>query len=411
VRRLLVTLRLAAVRVGFMIGRLRPVGNDVVLATAHSSTIDGNLRAIRDDLAARGVPGVRTLAQAHTRAFGRQVHAVVASVLAGYRLARARLFIVDDYFFPLYAIRPRRGTTVVQVWHACGALKRFGYSVLDRRFGADEALVNVVPIHSGYDICLVSSTAAVPFYAEAFRAPPEIFVSELGIPRTDVLADPERRTTAAAAVRSRHALPPGRRVILYAPTFRGDRIGDARAGVQLDLAEMARILGEDHLVLLRLHPFVRDRFVIAPQLRTFVVDASDDRDVNELMAASDVLVTDYSSAVFEFALLRRPIVLHAPDVDEYEQERGLYLDYRSAMPGPVFQATEPLAAWLRAGDFDLERVDRFARTWFDVADGNATRRFSERIVLPTLAGADVRPAQLRARSSRATSSAPGSEAN
>ncbi|HET7027598.1 MAG TPA: CDP-glycerol glycerophosphotransferase family protein, partial [Candidatus Limnocylindrales bacterium] len=270
-------------------------------------------------------------------------------------------------------------------WHACGALKKFGDSVLDKTFGADEALVRRVAIHSNYDVCLVSSSACIPFYAEAFRQPSDVFVADVGIPRTDVLVDPARAESVAGAVRRRYALPEAKRVILYAPTFRGDRIADARAGADLDLARLAAVLGEDHVVLLRLHPFVRARLAVPPALRAFVVDASDHPEINDLMLVSDVLVTDYSSAVFEFALLRRPIVLFAPDHAAYERERGFYVDYRSSMPGPVFETTAPLADYLRAGTFDLERVDRFARTWFDVADGRATARFVDRIVLPTLA--------------------------
>jgi CDP-ribitol ribitolphosphotransferase len=112
------------------------------------------------------------------------------------------VFIVDDYFFPIYVIEPRRGTTIIQTWHACGAFKKVGYSVLDKSFGVDEALASRVRIHSNYDVCLVASHAAAPHYAEAFRQPLERFVSRLGIPRTDVFFGEERlaRTREASAV-------------------------------------------------------------------------------------------------------------------------------------------------------------------------------------------------------------------
>jgi CDP-ribitol ribitolphosphotransferase len=120
------------------------------------------------------------------------------------------------------------------------------------------------------------------------------------------------------------------------------------------------------------------------RLRGFVIDVSDYPEVNELMLVSDVLVTDYSSVVFEFALLKRPMAFFAPDTNTYEEERGLYFDYRATMPGPVFERTEDLAEYLREGVFDVARVEAFARTWFDVADGHASERFVDRIVLPAL---------------------------
>ena len=178
---------------------------------------------------------------------------------AGYHLATARVFIVDDYFFPIYVVRPRAGTTIIQTWHACGAFKKVGYSVLDKSFGVDEALARRVRIHSNYDVCLGRPQSAAPHYAEAFRQPLERFVSRLGIPRTDVLFGEERLARARAAIRRRYGLTDGRRVILYAPTFRGDSVTDARATDDLDLGVLREALGEDHVLLVRLHPFVRSR--------------------------------------------------------------------------------------------------------------------------------------------------------
>ena len=104
--------------------------------------------------------------------------------------------------------------------------------------------------------------------------------------------------------------------------------------------------------------------------------------MNELLLVADVLVTDYSSVMFEYALLERPMAFLAPDADAYTAERGFYLDLRTDLPGPVFATTADLAAHLVSGAFDVERTRAFARRWFDVADGSAAARFVERVVLP-----------------------------
>ena len=144
-RTVLIRLRTALVRLGFAIGRRRPVRPRLVLATSHSLQLTGNLRAIADELARRdpAVPVV-TLASRVTAGLPGLVAGIVDALLAGYHLATARLFVVDDYFFPMYVIRPRRGTARVQTWHAAGAFKKVGYSVLDKSFGADESLVSQV---------------------------------------------------------------------------------------------------------------------------------------------------------------------------------------------------------------------------------------------------------------------------
>jgi CDP-ribitol ribitolphosphotransferase len=310
---------------------------------------------------------------------------------SGYHLAAARLFVVDDYYFPMYVIRPRAGTIRVQTWHASGAFKKIGWSVLDKSFGADEDLVSRVQIHSNYDLCLMPSDGATVHYMDAFRQPRERFTSAIGLPRTDLLFDAAHRERASAAIRARYRLPDAKRVLLYAPTFRGDTVLSARYDDDLDLAIMHAALADAWVVLMRLHPFVRTPAAITPELAGFAIDASDWPDINELMFVADLLVTDYSSAIYEFSLLGRPMAFFAPDFEAYERERGFYFDYRSGVPGPIFETTEALAAYVRAGEFDEAASEAFARASFRVADGHASERFVDRVVLPALAGAPIDP--------------------
>jgi len=394
------TIRAALVRLAFRVGSLGPVRGRVVLATSHADRIDGNLAYLRDELSGRkpGVP-VRVLASRPARGIRGRLRMAVDALRAGYHLATAPVFVVDDYYFPMYVVRKRPGTTFVQVWHACGALKRFGYSVLDKEFGVGEDFVRRVAIHSNYDLCLVSSMRFAPYYADAFRQPLERFTAALGIPRTDLFFDPDRMARASEAIRRRYGIGDARRVVLYAPTFRGARVTQARSPQDLDLALLRRSLGDDHVLLMRAHPFVRSRLDLGAELAGFVIDVSDHPDINELMLVSDVLVTDYSSAIFEFALLGRPMAFFAPDHAAYERERGFYVDYPRFVPGPVFETTAALAEHLRAADFDTERVRRFAAESFDVADGRATARLVDRVVLPALRGEtpDVEAAADRAQ--------------
>ena len=377
----LVALRATLVRLGFLAGRLLPIRSRVVLATGHGARITGNLAWIREGIrAARPDVDVVELTFRPGRGRSPLARAALHALRSGFQLATARLFVVDDYFFPMYVIRPRRGTTFVQVWHACGAFKKFGYSVLEAGFGADEEYARSIALHANYDLCLVSAERFAPFYAEAFRTPLERFSARLGIPRTDLFFDDERRAAVAAEVRRRYAIPDGRRVILYAPTFRGERTTVARDPIDLDLGVLREALGKDHVLLFRSHPFVGARPAADPALAGFVIDASAHPELNDLMLVSDVLVTDYSSAIFEFALLGRPMAFFAPDLAAYEAERGFYFDYRAGVPGPILASSGDLAAFLRAGTFDVDRVRRFAAESFDVADGRSTARFVTEVV-------------------------------
>lgn len=379
-------LRMWSVRLGFAIGRRRPVRARILFATAHASALSGNLAMLRDALVRRGQgAAVAQLVRAGPGGGLRGRLALLRQgVVAGYELATSQVVVVDDYFFPLYVVTPRPGTTVVQVWHACGAFKRFGYSVADKTFGADARLLRHVRIHTNYDVCLVSSMAVAPHYAEAFGQPLERFRSDLGVPRTDVLFGEERIERVVATIRHRYALPADKRVILYAPTFRGESVGVARADGLPDWHRLRDTLAADHVLLVRLHPFIREALVIDRELDGFLTDVSDHPDINELLHVADVLVTDYSSVIFEYALLGRPMVFFAPDLAAYERERGFYFDYRSGVPGPVVESSAALATALRDPAPDLERVHAFARRSFDVADGGATDRVVDQLLLPAL---------------------------
>ena len=389
--------RTALTRLGFAVGRLRRPRPRVVLATTHLPQIGGNLRFIQQELASRTPPVPVKVVTLKRGGLLSRFGPLVTTFQAGYELAASRVTVVDDYYFPMYVVTPREGTARVQVWHAAGAFKKFGYSVLEKGFGADAETVKHVKIHSNYSLALVSSMSIAKHYAEAFGEPGPIFTSRVGIPRSDVFGDPDRRARAEERVRATYPLPEGREVILYAPTFRGETVGKARYADLMDLDVMHRVLGGTHILLLKLHPFIRDAVHVPAELRDFVIDASGDPDVNELMLVSDVLVTDYSSVIYEFAMLGRPITFLAPDDHAYDEERGFYFDFRRDAPGPIVETTEQLAAVIRDKAWNLDEVRAFGAASWDVPPGGATRRLVDAVLLPALAGEPVSPAAVELR--------------
>ena len=387
--------RVLAARAGAAAARLRPIQERVYIAANRDVELRGNLAEIHRALQSRSpAPRILVDVEATLERRGIPVISLVAGVfriaLRSYRVASSRLVIVDDYFFPIYPVKKRPGVTIVQVWHACGAFKRFGRATLEAEWGADQIFLKWVPIHSNYDLTLVSSASIAPIYAEAFGQSTETISAAFGIPRTDVLLPSPRRDAAERAVRERLGLRDGRTTILYAPTFRGADLKEAVAPELLDIAALHRALGSEYRLILRLHSFVKSAMRIPPEVGDFVVDASAEPDANEVLLAGDILVSDYSSIIFEYALLNRPMAFLAPDLAAYERERGFFFDYRTGVPGPVLEETEQLARWIQAKQFDLQRVRTFAATSFDVMDGRATERFVSDVALPALRGEPIR---------------------
>ena len=388
--------RVLLARAGAALARLQPIQERVYIVTNRDSSLRGNLAQI--ERALRALPAAPTILREtgsdDERNGGVPILSLFTAALRiakrSYRVATSRVVIVDDYFFPIYPVRKRSGVTIIQVWHACGAFKRFGRATLASEWGADEIFLKWVPIHSNYDLTLVSSASIAQIYADAFCQSVETVTAVFGIPRTDALAPSPRRDAAEREMRARLGLTDNRTTILYAPTFRGADLKGARAPELLDIAALHRVLGDQYRLILRLHPFVKSAMRIPDEARDFVVDASREPDVNEVMLAADILVTDYSSIIFEYSLLNRPMAFLAPDLDAYERERGFFFDYRSGVPGPVVDTTEQLITWINAKAFDLQRVANFATESFDVMDGHATERLVEQVVLPALRGEALR---------------------
>ncbi|MEV7005548.1 CDP-glycerol glycerophosphotransferase family protein [Streptosporangium sp. NPDC051022] len=206
-------------------------------------------------------------------------------------------------------------------------------------------------------------------------------VLETGSPRDDLLVRPR----PTAAIRESIGLPEDRKVVLYAPTWRDDRYhgkGRSRFDLHLDLHRMWSGLGEDHVVMVRRHPNTFDR---VPRVGTdFVFDVSAYPDVRDLYLVADVLVTDYSSAMFDFAVTGRPILLYVYDLEQYRDEvRGFSFDLETRAPGPLLRTAGELIEAIR--DLDRVAADHAARyrdfvaEFRPPADGGAAARVVDRV--------------------------------
>lgn len=286
-------------------------------------------------------------------------------------LATSRYVIIDDFYPLVYPLRIRENADLIQVWHAVGAFKTFGYSRLGMPGGPKMQSLN----HRNYTKALVSSHNIADKYAEGFGIADDKVVP-LGIPRTDVFFDePKKR-----AIRERLAedLPfiKGKKVILFAPTFRGNGQQSAYYPFEmLNFKEIYEALHDDYVFLLKIHPFVQNKPTLPYEYADFYYDVSDYREVNDLLLVADQLITDYSSVCFEYALLNRPMVFFAPDLADYMQSRSFYFNYFDFIPGSLAENTGDLIQQLQHPHVNQAKLDGFVNFFFDDRDGKSTARF------------------------------------
>ncbi|MFV2178282.1 CDP-glycerol glycerophosphotransferase family protein [Actinomadura sp. LOL_016] len=294
-------------------------------------------------------------------------------------LARAR-YIVTNYGMPRWFTK-RPGQTYLQTWHGT-PFKRLAYDLTEMPYQRTEKhdwMEYEVP---HWDFLLSPSPYATQIMRRAFRYGGEIL--ETGFPRNDILSSSDT-DALGTHVRKELGIPEGKKVVLYAPTWRDDQsFTRGRRGfrMELDIGTMRRVLGDDHVLLVRMHHLVTDRHL--PPSDDFVMDVSGYPDITDLYMAADVLVTDYSSAAFDFAVLGRPMVFYAYDLERYRDHvRGFYLDLEAEAPGPVVTRTIDVAEAVRAAHESepdhADAYDRFFVTYCPNDDGGATARVLDRV--------------------------------
>lgn len=295
-------------------------------------------------------------------------------------LARSRYVVtnvgIGDWF------TRREGQTVVQTWHGT-PLKRIGADLLGTP-KANRAYIASLPYRSRqWDFLVSPNSFTTPIMRDAFRCETEIL--ESGYPRNDVFHAPDNEERARRT-RELLGIPEGRKVVLYAPTWRDDqRYGGTRfkLDLRIDLEAAQRDLGEDHVLLFRKHPKVLDSIPGAGQ--GFVWDVSKYPDIADLYLITDVLITDYSSVFFDFAHSGRPMLFFTYDLEHYRDTlRGFYFDLSSRAPGPLIGTSEELVKSIRDIDGVTERYREqyaeFVRDFCHPSDGLATRRVVDRML-------------------------------
>ena len=282
---------------------------------------------------------------------------------------RSKVVVTDDYFMPLRKYGKVKGQKVVQVWHAPGAFKKFGldgtslFPAVDRLY------------HKDYDLVAVSSENVREIYANAFGIDVEK-VQALGFPRSDRFFDESYGERIRNAIYERYPLFSDKRIILYAPTFReGDGREKQRFEPNLDTDRLSAEMNADQVFVICPHPVMENRIVEKPYDNIFVVR---DFSTTDMMFVADLLVTDYSSVIFEFSLLNKPMVFFCYDMDTYD--RDFYLDYETELPGEVLKTQEELTTFLRETDYVPDKkASVFREKYMSACDGHSSQRVAEAI--------------------------------
>lgn len=286
-----------------------------------------------------------------------------------YYLFTSKVIVTDDYCDYMGRVELKPEQKFIQIWHACGAFKKFGldYLLNDRQ--------KEKGIHGQYDVVCVSSEDIRSDYAGAFGISVDK-VQALGVPRTDIFYDVHLIQMRKEQFYKEHPEFIEKRIILYCPTFREKRGIKVANDPQIDWNTFSEILPRDTVLLIKNHPRVKKDLLDGGSYSNIF---NIDENTTTLMMIADIMVTDYSSVIFECCILNMPVIFYCPDYEEYE--RDFYLEFPEDTYGDftVNQEEFQEAVLRNLKNPNLEKLEVFREKYMSACDGHSAERIADLI--------------------------------
>jgi CDP-glycerol glycerophosphotransferase (TagB/SpsB family)/glycosyltransferase involved in cell wall biosynthesis len=341
-----------------LVSRLPIKNRTLIVSVRKDGELEGNAKALADKI------------EGETLICAKQLpHDQLYKLKMYYYVATSKVIVTDDYlrYLRIFPLKPEQ--KVVQLWHACGVFKKFGVQGTTLSHKVDKST------HAQYNLVCVSSEGIRPYYSEAFQINMSR-VQALGTPRTDIFFDKDAIAKKQELVYACHPELKDKKVILYAPTFR-DHTGDRSVfEPQIDFDRLSQTLGKNQVFVICPHPIMLNDILPGKYDNIEVI-----RDVstNDIMFVSDMMVTDYSSVIFEYALLRKPIVFYCYDREFYD--RGFYLDYNTDLPGEIIEEFDDFLLYLQDESRQVvsEQYENFLERYMSACDGHSSERIAQLI--------------------------------
>jgi CDP-glycerol glycerophosphotransferase (TagB/SpsB family) len=280
-------------------------------------------------------------------------------------MLRSKVVLIDNYFLMTTVLRKRTDIECIQIWHANGAFKKFGLQDITIQNHSESDMNRYKQVYSSFDKIVVGSDQMAHIFQKSFGVKDEQFL-KIGVPMTDIYF---KKANQTSKIREQLAIDADKKILLYAPTFRDDDFN--RVVLPFHDKQLTNELSGEYVLLVKLHPVMKSRNQLADS--PWIKGVSD-FPLDELLKACDILISDYSSVPFEFALLDKPILFFTYDLEEYDKKRGLIDNYLTVIPGEACKDSKMLIEQLNDPALLKREVKRFSDEWNRYSDGNSTRR-------------------------------------
>jgi len=318
-------------------------------------------------------------------------------IITPYHIARSKTILMDNIFLAFAYTKFKKNVSVVQLWHGTGTIKKFA---LDSEEGEVKKLAK--KSNSRNTHLIIGSSEMFSIYRSAFDMENKN-IFPIGTPRTDLFFDEKFMKSKINNFYEKYPELLNKKIILYAPTFRDDvlnvinnsqkKFESEKLYLNIEILDILKKLDNDYILALKLHPAISRNFSIKDlnidkSLKKRVYDFSNinndnynennnDITLNSLLLISEVLISDYSSVIFEYSLLNKKMIFYPYDIKEYEENsRGFYFDYENFVPGPIFYSAKGISEEImkEMDEKNEYTIKKFKSKYMDKADGNSTER-------------------------------------
>ncbi len=353
-------------------------GNKILLMSEARVPISGNLAALDKRMKERQIDKNFKITYYFCKTItNNQIKKIFAWLKLAIITAKQDYIFIDDYSPFFKYINPNPKTKLIQVWHAGVGFKSVGYG----RFGEQGSPYPYDAPHKKYTYAVVGSKNLKEVYAEAFGINEDQCLP-YGLMRLDNYMNQEQIDLFKKAFYNLYPQFKEKKIILFAPTFRGQGENSAYYPQdKLDQDKIYEMCDNEYVFLIKMHPFVKETLIIQKKYQDKIIDFTSYPDINELFYITDILITDYSSNIYEFSLHKKPIIFYDFDKEEYELTRGVHRSINKYSPGKICYTIDEVINTIKNEDFETEKLYKFIEENFEQHTGNAADKVIDNIIL------------------------------
>lgn len=282
-----------------------------------------------------------------------------------YNLATSKVCIVDGYCIPVCILKHKKKLKIIQIWHASGAVKKFGYQILDKEAGSNSRIANLMCMHKNYDYIIAPSEATKKYFSEAFNTPEDKIV-KLGLPRLEYISN--SKYDKSEEIFKEYPKLKEKKNILYIPTFRKNNDFNA-----VEKILEYKIDENKYNLIISLHPLdttpVPEKYLIDKKYSSF-----------DLIKIADYIITDYSALSIEASILNKPIFIFLPDIKEYKEETGLNINLKEELSTFTCENFDEIIDKIEKKEYNTKEIKKYRDKYIEIDENKATENLAKFIL-------------------------------